>query len=111
MAAVAQNTKLKTNVDAAVNPSAGLSIKAANLANKSKFGLCGAVFSCDIKEAMDVASRLECGGAVINGASFYRSAEMPFGGWKYSGIGNEGISTTLQEMSHIKTIVLKNVLK
>ncbi len=85
--------------------------EAVEIANKSKFGLCGAVFSCDIKEAMDVASRLECGGAVINGASFYRSAEMPFGGWKYSGIGNEGISTTLQEMSHIKTIVLKNVLK
>ena len=58
---------------------------------------------------MNVAKQLECGGAVINGASFYRSFEMPFGGWKHSGIGNEGVSTTLEEMSRLKTIVLKNI--
>ena len=27
-----------------------------------------------------------------------------------SGIGNEGVLTTLQEMSKIKTIILKNIL-
>ena len=39
VAAVAQNTRLKTNVEAAVKPSAGLSINAANFANKSKLGI------------------------------------------------------------------------
>ena len=39
VAAVAQNTKLKTNVDAMVKPSAGLSMKVANLANKSILGI------------------------------------------------------------------------
>jgi hypothetical protein len=39
VAAVAQNTRLNTKVDAAVKPSAGLSMKAANLANKSRFGI------------------------------------------------------------------------
>lgn len=85
--------------------------EAIEIANQSSFGLCGNIITKDINNAFKVATKLECGGAIINGASFFRSAEMPFGGWKHSGIGNEGISTTLQEMSRIKTIVLKNVLK
>ena len=85
--------------------------EAVEIANSSIFGLCGNIFSENMSTAFDVASRLECGGAVINGASFFRSFEMPFGGWKHSGIGNEGVMTTLKEVSHTKTIVLKNVLK
>ena len=83
---------------------------AIRIANQSSYGLCGCVISKDYSRAMKIADRLECGGAVVNGASFYRSFEMPFGGWKHSGIGNEGVATTLQEMSRIKTIVLKNIL-
>ena len=85
--------------------------EAIDIANQSSFGLCGNIITKDINKAMKVSEQLEVGGAVINGSSFFRSAEMPFGGWKHSGIGNEGIATTLQEMSRIKTIVLKNVLK
>ena len=84
--------------------------EAIAIANQSSYGLCGCVFSADYPRAMKVAKELECGGVVINGASFYRSFEMPFGGWKHSGIGNEGVLTTLQEMSRMKTIVLKNIL-
>mgnify|MGYP001111479932 FL=1 len=84
--------------------------EAIEIANQSNYGLCGCVFTEDMKMAFKVCNALECGGAVINGASFYRAAEMPFGGWKHSGIGNEGISTTLKEMSRTKTIVFKNIL-
>lgn len=84
--------------------------EAIEIANQSSFGLCGCIFTKDMNKGFKVASKLEVGGAIINGASFYRSAEMPFGGWKQSGIGNEGISTTLKEMSRTKTIVLKNIL-
>ena len=84
--------------------------EAIEIANGSSYGLCGCVISKDVSRAMKIADRLECGGAVVNGASFYRSFEMPFGGWKHSGIGNEGVMTTLEEMSRIKTIVLKNIL-
>ena len=84
--------------------------EAIEIANQSTYGLCGCIITENMKTAFKVASELEVGGAVINGASFYRSAEMPFGGWKHSGIGNEGITTTLQEMSKIKTIVMKNIL-
>ena len=83
--------------------------EAIEIANQSSFGLCGNIITENMKTAFYVADKLECGGAVINGASFFRAAEMPFGGWKHSGIGNEGISTTLNEMSKIKTVVLKNI--
>jgi succinate-semialdehyde dehydrogenase/glutarate-semialdehyde dehydrogenase len=85
--------------------------EAVEIANKSRYGLCGCVFSKDSNTAFKVASKLQCGGAVINGASFFRSFEMPFGGYKYSGIGTEGVSSTLEEMSKTKTIVLKNIFK
>lgn len=84
--------------------------EAIEIANQSSYGLCGSVISKDYSRAMKIADKLECGGAVVNGASFYRSFEMPFGGWKHSGIGNEGVLSTLQEMSRVKTIVLKNIL-
>ncbi len=84
--------------------------EAIAIANQSSYGLCGCIFSKDMKTCQYVADKLECGGAVINGASFFRAFEMPFGGWKHSGIGNEGVMTTLEEMSRTKTFVLKNIL-
>lgn len=84
--------------------------EAIDMANQSSYGLCGNIMTRDMKTAFKACMELEVGGAVINGSSFYRAAEMPFGGWKHSGIGNEGISTTLKEMSRTKTIVLKNIL-
>lgn len=83
---------------------------AIEIANQSSYGLCGNIITNNMKTAFHVATELQVGGVVINGASFFRSAEMPFGGWKHSGIGNEGISSTLKEMSRTKTIVLKNIL-
>lgn len=84
--------------------------EAIEIANQSSYGLCGCVFSRDMKTCQYVADKLECGGAVINGASFFRPFEMPFGGWKHSGIGNEGVMTTFEEMSRTKTFVLKNII-
>jgi len=84
--------------------------EAVEIANSSIFGLCGCVFSANMKTAWNVASRLECGGVVLNGASFFRSFEMPFGGYKYSGLGTEGVLSTFDEVTLLKTIVLKNII-
>ncbi|MDR1895059.1 MAG: aldehyde dehydrogenase family protein [Spirochaetales bacterium] len=84
--------------------------EAVEIANASIFGLCGCIFTGDIKTAWQTAGRLECGGVVINGASFFRSFEMPFGGYKYSGIGTEGVLSTFDEVTRTKTIVLKNII-
>ena len=85
--------------------------EAIEIANASIFGLCGCVFSRDITRAWNVARKLECGGVVINGASFFRSFEMPFGGYKHSGIGTEGVLSTFDEVTRTKTIVLKNIIE
>lgn len=85
--------------------------EAVEIANQSIYGLSGSIITKDINKAIKVSEMMECGGFVINGASFFRSFEQPFGGWKYSGIGNEGIMTTLREMSRTKTVILKNVTK
>ncbi|MDR2493155.1 MAG: aldehyde dehydrogenase family protein [Coriobacteriales bacterium] len=84
--------------------------EAVAIANQSVFGLSSCVFSHDYKRAWRVAAAMEAGGAVINGASFFRSFEMPFGGWKQSGLGTEGVMSTFEEMTRVKTIVLKNLL-
>ncbi len=85
--------------------------EAVEIANQSIYGLSGSIITKDMNKAIKVSEQMECGGFVINGASFFRSFEQPFGGWKYSGIGNEGIMTTLREMSRTKTVILKNVTK
>lgn len=85
--------------------------EAIEIANSSKYGLSGCIFTRDMKIAMKVANALECGEVVINGASFFRSFEMPFGGYKYSGIGTEGVLSTFDEVTHLKTVVLKNILE
>jgi succinate-semialdehyde dehydrogenase/glutarate-semialdehyde dehydrogenase len=84
--------------------------EAIEIANSSIFGLSSCVFSQDFKRAYNIALRLEAGGAVINGASFVRAFEQPFGGWKFSGIGTEGVMSTFEEMTQLKTIVLKNII-
>ncbi|NLN17462.1 MAG: aldehyde dehydrogenase [Firmicutes bacterium] len=56
--------------------------------------------------AMKVAMRMESGGVGINGPD---AIALPFGGYKMSGLGREGASTTLEEMSQVKAIVLKGV--
>ncbi len=84
--------------------------EAIEIANRSIFGLSSCVFSRDSKRAVKVAKAMEAGGAVINGASFFRAFEMPFGGWKHSGIGTEGVMSTFDEMTRIKNIVLKNII-
>ncbi|MDR0622367.1 MAG: aldehyde dehydrogenase family protein [Deltaproteobacteria bacterium] len=83
--------------------------EAVAIANQSIFGLSSCVFSKDYKRAWKVASQMEAGAAVINGASFFRAFEMPFGGWKQSGLGTEGVMSTFEEMTRVKTIVLKNL--
>ena len=85
--------------------------EAVEIANQSIYGLSGSIITRDMNKAMKVSEQMECGGFVVNGASFFRSFEQPFGGWKYSGIGNEGIMTTLREMSRTKTVILKNIMK
>jgi succinate-semialdehyde dehydrogenase/glutarate-semialdehyde dehydrogenase len=84
--------------------------EAIEIVNQSMYGLMGGVMSRDLNKAMKTAAAMESGGIAINGAGNYRPLEAPFGGYKKSGMRREGISYTLEEMTQIKTIIMKKVL-
>ena len=81
--------------------------EAIAIANHSIYGLSSGVMSKDLQRAFRVASKLKAGGAVVNGTGLYRHLDQPFGGYKQSGLGREGISISLEEFSHIKVYVVK----
>ena len=84
--------------------------QALEIANNTIYGLSSGVIGKDLKTMMRVAASLKAGCCVVNGSGAYRSSDQPFGGYKMSGLGREGGRYTLEELSQVKTIVLKNVL-
>jgi NAD-dependent aldehyde dehydrogenases len=85
--------------------------EAIRIANNSVYGLMAGVISRDMNKALKIASKTKAGGVVVNGSGFYRTSEMPFGGYKMSGMGREGIVHSIEELTQEKTIILKGVLK
>lgn len=81
--------------------------EAVKIANATKYGLSSGVMSEDMQRAFRVARQIKAGGAVVNGNGLYRHFEQPFGGMKKSGLGNEGISTTLNEFTQVKSYIVK----
>ena len=61
---------------------------AVDLANDSPYGLSGSVWSQDRDRALSVAHRIRTGTIGVNGGLWY-SPDVPFGGYKQSGIGRE----------------------
>ena len=57
--------------------------------------------------AFYAAERLETGGVVINDIPTYRIDNMPYGGWKDSGVGREGVKYAMHEMMEQKFISFK----
>ncbi|WP_349270711.1 aldehyde dehydrogenase [Mycolicibacterium parafortuitum] len=76
---------------------------AVRIANDSPYGLSGTVFSPDLDRANAVAARLRVGTVNVNGGVWY-SADMPFGGYKQSGIGREMGLAGFEEYLEIKAI-------
>lgn len=62
--------------------------EAVPLANGTEFGLYDYVFSADTARAYAVAQQLRTGNVGIN--SVQRNHELPFGGFKMSGVGRDG---------------------
>ncbi|MFJ2618624.1 aldehyde dehydrogenase family protein [Glutamicibacter sp. NPDC087344] len=83
---------------------------AVKLANDSAYGLGGAVFSRDFTQAFAVAAAMQTGMVSINGGNCYRPDLSAFGGYKKSGIGREGFHYTLEEMTQLKSIVMRGIL-
>ncbi|MCA4131670.1 aldehyde dehydrogenase family protein [Arthrobacter sp. M4] len=75
-------------------------------ANNTEYGLQAGVFSQSIDQALAIADKLHVGAVVINETSDIRIDSMPFGGFKKSGVGREGVRHALREMTEPKNIII-----
>jgi len=76
---------------------------AVRIANDSPYGLSATVFGADPERAQRIASRLRVGTVNVNGGVWY-SADMPFGGYKQSGVGREMGVAGFEEYLELKAI-------
>ncbi|MFG2014321.1 aldehyde dehydrogenase [Actinomadura geliboluensis] len=76
---------------------------AVRIANDSPYGLSGAVHGGDVERARAVARRLRTGTVSVNGGVWY-GADVPFGGYKQSGIGREMGVAGFEEYLETKAI-------
>lgn len=72
-------------------------------ANDTHFGLAGAVFTSDEERANRVAANLQAGIVWINDYNI-TPPEVPFGGYKQSGIGRENGLQAIEHYTQIKTV-------
>lgn len=75
------------------------------LANDNTFGLCASVWTRDINKAMHFANELQAGAVYIND-HLTIFPEMPWGGFKESGIGKENSMVGLKGFTHLKLVAM-----
>ena len=80
--------------------------EAIEVANDTEYGLQAGVFTNDYANAMRCANEIEAGTVFVNKQSTFRTDNMPFGGFKNSGVGKEGIKYAVDEMTKTKLIGL-----
>lgn len=76
---------------------------AIRIANQSKYGLSGCIWSASRERALNVAHKIRTGTLAINGGQFY-GAESPYGGYKHSGIGRYGGPEGMEQYLETKAI-------
>jgi glyceraldehyde-3-phosphate dehydrogenase (NADP+) len=76
------------------------------LANSTIYGLGAGVFTKNVDVAIQSAREIDAGIIHINWTPLWRADLMPYGGLKSSGVGKEGIRSTVNEMTEEKTIIL-----
>jgi len=76
---------------------------AVALANDSAYGLSGSVWSADRDRAVRVANRIRTGTIGINGGLWF-SPDVPFGGYRQSGVGRESGVAGFEEYLETKSL-------
>jgi aminobutyraldehyde dehydrogenase len=74
-------------------------------ADDSPFGLSASVWTADLGRALRLSERLDVGTVWINDHST-TVTEMPFGGWKESGIGRELSTAVLEDHTEFKHVAM-----
>lgn len=73
-------------------------------ANNTNYGLEAGLFTQDIDRAKRAADEIDAGGVNINTVSGFRTDHMPYGGFKDSGVGKEGIKYAVKHFSREKLV-------
>lgn len=75
-------------------------------ANSSEFGLAAGVFTRDLAAGHRMAARLEAGVVWINTYNI-TPIEMPFGGYKQSGLGRENGHAAIEHYTQLKSVYVE----
>jgi aldehyde dehydrogenase (NAD+) len=81
---------------------------AIRIANNSNYGLAGGVSGGDFERNMRIARAVRTGSMGINNAMAI-SGDIPFGGYKHSGIGREWGQEGIEEYTEVKMIAWPSV--
>ena len=83
--------------------------EAIKVANDTEYGLQAGVFTENFRDGLRCANEIEAGTVFVNKQSTFRTDNMPFGGFKNSGTGKEGVKYAVEEMTKINRIKFKIV--
>jgi betaine-aldehyde dehydrogenase len=75
-------------------------------ANDTEFGLAAGVFTRDLQRAHRVVAKLQAGTCWINNYNI-TPIEMPFGGYKHSGIGRENSHAAIEHYTQLKSVYVE----
>ncbi len=81
--------------------------EALDLINDSPWGLQAGIFTKSLELAFYAAKNLKVGGVMINAPNRYRVENMPYGGVKESGWGREGAKYAIQDMTDLRTVLIR----
>lgn len=77
--------------------------------NASRFGLQAGIFTSDVSLAMRAHRDLVVGTVIVGDSPSYRADALPYGGWKESGVGREGVRFAMEELTDSRSLVLEGV--
>jgi succinyl-CoA reductase len=78
--------------------------EAVRIANGTPYGLQASIYTNDLARAFRLARRIRAGGVHLNDPTTLRWDALPFGGIKESGVGREGVASSMREMTEVKLI-------
>jgi acyl-CoA reductase-like NAD-dependent aldehyde dehydrogenase len=83
--------------------------EAFGLANDSRYGLQAGLFTSDLELAFRAHRALDVGAVVVGDSASFRADPAPYGGWKESGTGREGVRFAMEELTAPRTLILSGI--
>jgi acyl-CoA reductase-like NAD-dependent aldehyde dehydrogenase len=77
--------------------------------NHSKYGLQAGLLTRDAGRILTAYRELEVGALIVGDTPSWRNDSMPFGGIKDSGLGREGIRSSIEEMTEPRMLVMADL--